>query len=139
MEGAYALLVGQRAVDEEVGRLEKVRFLGQLLDGVAAVHQEATVAVDEGDLGRDGGGVEKGGIEDADAIRRVVEVDFGNGSGGSRCWRWCWFKSLEGGGGNAVVRNGDHDALAGAVVGDCHRLLRRSQLELLLAGEGSSS
>ena len=55
-------LVGQLAVDQQVGHLEEARLLGQLLDRVAAVEQDALVAVDEGDgaaraRGRDEAGV----------------------------------------------------------------------------------
>jgi hypothetical protein len=41
--------VGQLAVDEEVGDLEVGRVLGQLLDRVAAVAQDAGVTIELGD------------------------------------------------------------------------------------------
>ena len=52
-------LVGGRqlAVDEQVAHLEEGRVLGQLVDRVAAVAQDAGVAVDVGDLRRAGRGV----------------------------------------------------------------------------------
>ena len=43
-------LVGQLAVQQEVGDLEVRRVLGELLDGIAAVAQDAGVAVEVGDL-----------------------------------------------------------------------------------------
>ena len=50
--------VGQFAVQEQVGDLEVARVLGQLLDGVTPVHQDALVAVDVGDAAAGDGGVE---------------------------------------------------------------------------------
>ena len=41
---------GQLAVQDQVGRFEVGAVLGQLLDGIAAVAQDALVAVDVGDL-----------------------------------------------------------------------------------------
>ena len=46
------VLGGQLAVDEQVGHLEEVRLLRQLLDRVAAVLEDPLVAVDEGDRAR---------------------------------------------------------------------------------------
>jgi hypothetical protein len=43
------LRVRQLAVDDQVGRLDEGRVLRQLLDRVAAVTEDAGVAVDEGD------------------------------------------------------------------------------------------
>src|SRR5262245_52061227 len=42
---------GKLAVEQEVAGLEKVAVLGQLLDRVSAIEQDALVAVDIGDLG----------------------------------------------------------------------------------------
>src|SRR5262245_36725088 len=42
---------GKLAVEKEVAGLEKVAVLGQLLDGVSAIKQDAFIAVDIGDLG----------------------------------------------------------------------------------------
>ena len=41
--------VGQLAEQDQVGGLEEVAVLGQLLDRVAAIEQDALVAVDVGD------------------------------------------------------------------------------------------
>ena len=46
---SYWRLVGELAVDQQVGHLEEGGVLGQLLDRVAAVLQDALVAVDVGD------------------------------------------------------------------------------------------
>ncbi len=40
----------QLAVEKQVAGLEKVTVLGELFDRVAAIEQDALVAVDEGDL-----------------------------------------------------------------------------------------
>ncbi len=40
----------QLAVEQQVGHLEEVRLLGQVVDRIAAVQQNPLVAVDEGDL-----------------------------------------------------------------------------------------
>ena len=57
-------LVGARqlAVDEQVGDLEERGLAGQLLDRVAAVAQDALVAVDVRDLGLARGGVHEAGV-----------------------------------------------------------------------------
>ena len=59
---SYCSAVGQLAVDQQVGDLEVGRLLGQLLDRVAAVAQDAGVAVELGDgrLGGRGRGVNDG-------------------------------------------------------------------------------
>ena len=44
------LLVGKLAVEKQIADLEEARLLGELLDGVAAVAQDALGAVDVGDL-----------------------------------------------------------------------------------------
>ena len=41
----------QLAVEQQVADLEEVAVLGQLLDRIAAIEQDALVAVDVGDLG----------------------------------------------------------------------------------------
>ena len=43
-------LVRQLAVQQQVADLQEVGFLGQLLNGIAAIQQDALVAVDVGDL-----------------------------------------------------------------------------------------
>ena len=47
------LLRGRRqfAIEQEIASLEKVAVLGQLLDRIAAIEQDAFVAVDKSDLG----------------------------------------------------------------------------------------
>jgi hypothetical protein len=47
----------QLAEQDQVGRLQEVALLGQLLDGIPAVQQHALVAVDERDPAPAGGGV----------------------------------------------------------------------------------
>ena len=63
----------QLAVDEEVGHLEEARLLGQLLDRVAPVAQDALVAVDVGDRARAGGGVDEPDVQ-GDVARLLEEL-----------------------------------------------------------------
>ena len=49
----------QLAVQQEVGDLEERRVLGQLLDGVAAVLEDAVIAVDVGDGATAGGRIDE--------------------------------------------------------------------------------
>ena len=64
-----AELVGarQRAVDEEPGDLEVGGVLGELLDRVAAIAQDALLAVDVRDLGLGGRGVHEAVVEPREA------------------------------------------------------------------------
>src|SRR5579884_1407215 len=56
--------VGQLAVEQQVGHLEIGRLLGQLLDRVAAVAQNAVLSVDHRDgTGAEGGGRQPGVVE----------------------------------------------------------------------------
>ena len=63
--GVVLLLGRQLAVDEEVGDLEEVGLLRELLDRVAAVLEDALVAVDEGD-----GRAARGGVDEAGVVGR---------------------------------------------------------------------
>ena len=53
----------QFAVDQQVADLDERRLLGELLDRVAAVAQDARVAVDVGDGALGGGGVDEAAVE----------------------------------------------------------------------------
>ena len=53
------LLGGQFAVDKQVADLDEIRLLGELLDRVAPVAQDAGVAVDVGDGAPGGRGVDE--------------------------------------------------------------------------------
>ena len=53
----------QFAVDQQVADLDERRLLGELLDRVAAVAQDARVAVDVGDGALGGGGVDEAVVE----------------------------------------------------------------------------
>ena len=68
-------LRGERAVDEEVGDLEERRALGELLDGVPAVLQDALVTIDVGHGGAAGGGVDEAGVVDGQSGRVVTGLD----------------------------------------------------------------
>ena len=67
-------LVRELAVDEEVGDLEVGALLGELLDRIAAVLEDAFVAVDEGDGAAAPRRVHEGGVVRHQA--EVVAVDF---------------------------------------------------------------
>ena len=69
------LLGGQLAVDEQVGDLEEVRLLRQLLDGVAAVLEDPLLAVDEGHRAAARGGVGEAGVVDRDAGLVLAGLD----------------------------------------------------------------
>ena len=72
-------LVRQLAVEQQVGHLEVGRVLGQLLDGVAAVAQDAGVAVEVGDGRRAGRGREEGGV-----VEPQVGIELAQRRGGER-------------------------------------------------------
>ena len=106
LEVCYLLLNGellavwQIAVDQQIGDLGELCVLGQLLDRVAAVAQDACLAVEEGDRALTGGGRHEGGVVEPDAREQLREL-------GSRY---------------PSVRDGDLTALPGAVVRDRDRL-----------------
>ena len=68
---------GQFAVDQQVGRLDEVGLLGELFDAVAAVAQDALLAVDEGDLGLAGAGVGVAVVESdvAGVVTQLADID----------------------------------------------------------------
>ena len=65
----------QLAVEQQVGDLEEVRLVGQLLDRVAAVEQLALVAVDIGDRALAGAGRGVAGVEGEDAAFGIEAAD----------------------------------------------------------------
>ena len=96
----HLLLVRELAEEQEVGNLEEGRVLGELLDRIAAVTEDAVGAVEVGDVGRRRGRATEAGIEHP-------------GSG---------HQLLDGGHVDAAVLDGNLDALASAVVGDRYGL-----------------
>ncbi len=98
--GPHLVLFGGRelAVDQQVGDLEVGRLFGELLDRIAAVSEDALLAVDVGDgtrrrgRRRERGVVEPGVAEEFSPLRA----------------------------GDAAVFDRDLDRLAGSVVGDGH-------------------
>ena len=98
-------LGGQLAEQDQIRRLEVGAGLGQLLDRVSAIHQDALVAVDVGDLALAGGGVHERRVVGAQP--RVVAA------GGN---------FLEVGGADGALRNRDLVGLPGAVVGNAQRV-----------------
>ena len=89
-------LVRQLAVQQEVGDLEVRRVLGELLDRIAAVAEDAVVPVEVGDRRAAGGGRQEGWVVEEEVL---VELS----QGGAR---------------KHTVGDGDRDRLAGAVVGN---------------------
>ena len=67
--------VRQLAVQQQVGDLDEVGLLGELLDRVAAVEQHALIAVDVGDAALAGRGGAVAGIEGEDAELAVELAD----------------------------------------------------------------
>ena len=63
LEAAQLVARRQLAVDEQVGDLDEGRLLGQLVDRVAAVAQDALVAVDVGD-----GALARRRVDEADVV-----------------------------------------------------------------------
>ena len=51
LEGRELVRAGQFAVEEQVAGLDKVAPLGELIDRITAIEQQALIAVDIGDLG----------------------------------------------------------------------------------------
>ena len=68
-------LVGQLAFVQQVGHFEEGRLLGDLLDRIAAIAQDAAVAVDEGDGAAAGGGVHEGRVVGHQAEIVVLHLD----------------------------------------------------------------
>jgi hypothetical protein len=71
--GARLFFVRQVAVQQQPGHVEEGRALGQFLDRVAAVAQDALVAVDEGD-----GAAAARGVLEGRVIGEQSEVVFGH-------------------------------------------------------------
>ena len=99
--GVHLRLGGERAVDEEVGHLEEAGLLRQLLDRVAAVLQDALVAVDVGDRAATGRRVDEAGVVGGQAGLVVADLDLSEVLGG-----------------DGPVGDRDLVVLAGAVVAD---------------------
>src|SRR5574341_2237489 len=57
----------QLAIEKEIGGLEVGAPLGELLDGISAIFEDAAVAVDLGDGRAAGRGVREGGVVDHEA------------------------------------------------------------------------
>ena len=72
LEHSQLLRGGQRAVDEQIGRLEVGRVLRELLDRVPTVAQDAGVAIDVRDLALDDGRVEEALVGHAESLGRLV-------------------------------------------------------------------
>ena len=97
----------QGAVHQQVGDLEEVGLLGQLLDGVAAVLEDPLLAVDVGDGAAARGGVDEAGVVDREPGCVLVGLDLPDVGG------------LDGAVGDRYVV-----LLPGAVVPDGQRLSR---------------
>ncbi|TKW57063.1 Norsolorinic acid ketoreductase, partial [Colletotrichum tanaceti] len=108
---------GQLAVDEQEGRLEEVGLVDELLDGVAAVAEDALEAVDVGDVALDDGGVHVGRVVDAEALVRLI---LGAVVAAGR------LDLLDVRRQDRVVLDGELVRAAGAVVHDGERLARRA-------------
>ncbi len=85
LELGQLVLRRQLAVDQQVGHLDEGGLLGQLLDGVPAVAQDAGVTVDVGDRALARGGVDEAGVVGDGA--GVLEQRRDRQRVGSRRWR----------------------------------------------------
>ena len=95
----------QLAEDQQVGDLEEGGALAELLDRVAAVFEDARVAVDVGDRGAAGGRVGEGRVVGQHAEFVLVDFDLAQVHGP-----------------HGAVGDRQLVGLAGAVVGDCQRV-----------------
>ncbi len=111
---------GQLAVDQQVGDLEEVGVLGQLLDRVAAVLQDPLLAVDERHRAPAGGGVDEPGVVDREPGRVLVGLDL-----------------ADVGGVDGPVQDRHVVRRPGAVVGDGERLALGCALLVRTVGGGS--
>ncbi len=76
LELALLLIVGQFTVQQQVGSFEKIRLFRQLLDGVAAVKENAVLAVDIGDFAdASGRGGETGIISEITLAEKRGNID----------------------------------------------------------------
>src|SRR2546428_13464865 len=103
---ATLLGIRQLAMDQEIGRLEKAASIGQLLDGITPVAENATLAIDIGDGTATAGRVEEGGIVAHHSGAGPVRRDL-----------------LELGGRDRTIPNGNLVAAAVSVIGDGKRLV----------------
>lgn len=62
-EGFFLFFGGELAVNQQIADFKVVAVFGKLLDGIAAIVEQAFVAVDKGDFGFAAGGGHKPGIE----------------------------------------------------------------------------
>ena len=108
--GVVLVLGRQGAVDQQVGDLEEVGLLGQLLDRVAPVLQDALLAVDVGHGAAARGGVDEAGVVDGQAGLVVGGLDLPDVGG------------LDG-----AVEDRDVVLLSGAVVTDGERIGHAAQ------------
>ena len=100
----------QLAEDQQVGDLEEGRALAELLDRVAAVFEDAGVAVDVGDRGAAGGGVGEGRVVGHQPEFVLVDLDLAQVHAA-----------------HGAVLDRQLVGLAGAVVGDGQRLRAASR------------
>ena len=77
LEGGQLGGRGELAVDEKVCRLDEIGLLGEFFDAVAAIAEDALLAVDEGDLGLAGAGVGVAVVEGdvAGLVAQLADVD----------------------------------------------------------------
>ena len=99
---------GEFAVEEEVRGFEVGALFGEIFDRVAAIAEDAGVAVDVGDLADAGGGVVEGGVVTHHPEIGRIDLDL-----------------TEIGGADGVVGDGELVGFAGAIVGDGEGLARR--------------
>src|SRR5699024_1314375 len=75
-------LIGQFYVQQQIGDLQERRFFGKLLDGVAAIGEQAVFAVDVGDVGAAAAGGGEGRVEREHALLRAQIADINGARAG---------------------------------------------------------
>ncbi len=105
VQSSSSALARQLAVDQQVGDLQVAGLLGQLLDRVAAVLEDALVTIDVGDRRATGGGIHERRVVGHQTEVVVVDLDLAQLGGADR-----------------LVLDRDLVGLAGAVVDDRQRV-----------------
>ena len=101
---------GQLAEQQQVGDLQESAMLGQHFDGIAAVAQDAAIAIDVGDRALAGSRVHEGRVigHEPEIVGAGLDLPQIHGADGA-------------------ILNGQGIALSGAVVGDRYGFLRHNQ------------
>ena len=70
--------IGQIAIQQQIGNFEEARFFGQLINGIAAIQQNAGIAINIGDGAFAGSGRAIAGVEGENPKIAIKLADIGN-------------------------------------------------------------